>query len=362
MALGGLSVRIEFSPGEDPIVAGQFSVLYDPVALEFTGISPGARCDHASPFKVEIFESINETAGEIFYAVMVDPFEWDSVVPQTPTAMACLNFAVTASSLSEICLFDGVHPALTMLVNSNGSQVPIDNTANCPTDGGAPLLSCAGVDVDEDCLCMAGTADCSALSTDCRVGVCNEYTSRCETTIINNFGPCDDGSACTASDMCVDGSCIGSESTCPSLCVVAEESCMALGGLTVRIELSPGDEPIVGGQFSVVYDSEALEFTGASPGVTCDAASPFAMEILESANLAAGEISYSVLASPLEWQPGVPQVPATLACLNFATTGSSQSEICLFGGVNPTSTMLVGGAGNQESTIRRIVPPTPEAR
>lgn len=72
---------------------------------------------------------------------------------------------------------------------------------------------------DSGDLCLMGTTcsngdcgggnpvDCSDLSDQCNVGVCNQQNGMCEAEIANNGNPCDDGNACTVSEECDMGTC-----------------------------------------------------------------------------------------------------------------------------------------------------------
>jgi hypothetical protein len=57
--------------------------------------------------------------------------------------------------------------------------------------------------------------DCSDLSGDCSVGICDELTRTCDFSPVNEGQPCNDGDACTPSDFCVQGVCgSGAATTC----------------------------------------------------------------------------------------------------------------------------------------------------
>ncbi|MFQ5590104.1 MAG: cohesin domain-containing protein [Phycisphaerae bacterium] len=345
LALGGLTVRIELTPGSATIVGGQFSVRYNAQALELTDVAPGRECDPASPFTVEMFESANNATGEVFYAVVVNPLDWNPAEPQGPATLACMHFEVIGAPQGDICILDDANSASTILVDSNAHSVPIDNSGDCPSAAPGPAIACTAVEVDETCTCVGGTADCSALDTSCIEGVCDEVSGVCQTRLINNLGPCDDGDACTVSDMCVVGECVGFGCRNPSLCVVADEDC-ALPGDTVqlRIELGEGDRIITGGQFSLQYDPAYLEFVGMTPGATCAGGSPFGLELVEIVDEENGTIFYAVI-----MEPGVgsgTSGPATMACVDFVLHDAAGDGLCLLQGANPLSTVLVDDLGN----------------
>jgi hypothetical protein len=56
--------------------------------------------------------------------------------------------------------------------------------------------------------CVAGVpTDCSDMSDDCNVGVCNENDGQCTTEAVNDDNPCDDASQCTQNEVCGGGDC-----------------------------------------------------------------------------------------------------------------------------------------------------------
>jgi len=77
-------------------------------------------------------------------------------------------------------------------------------------------------------VCQGGNAkDCSQLTLDCVLGVCDVNTGQCTTQALNNGDPCDDLNACTSGEICQNGSCaggtaivqcVGGDQCCPSNC------------------------------------------------------------------------------------------------------------------------------------------------
>jgi hypothetical protein len=139
-----VAVTVQLGEGTTVIVGGQFSIRYDPQALDFLSIEPGSSCDSLSPFSMPIYQSVNETTGEIFYAVGVNFFE-----PGTlgPAAMACLRFRILRPLTDEICLINNLNPLSTILVDERGQAARISNAEECPTARPLPNLSC-----DEVCV------------------------------------------------------------------------------------------------------------------------------------------------------------------------------------------------------------------
>lgn len=58
--------------------------------------------------------------------------------------------------------------------------------------------------------CTAGaTVDCSAMTTACRVGMCDAATGTCTSAALPEGSICDDGNTCTSGDACRAGACSG---------------------------------------------------------------------------------------------------------------------------------------------------------
>ncbi len=344
LAPGGIRVRLVLGPGDIAIVGGQLAVRYDPLSLKLIDATPGRTCDPASPFALELFESVDASAGHVLYAVGVNFLEGRDG-STGPATLACLSFALTegAALPSQVCLLSAMNDFSAELVDNTGHAVPVDNTQDCPPSAGPPALSCDDVTVGVHCNCVPKTADCHGLDTPCRTGVCNLATTQCEVASVNEGGPCDDGDPCTLDDRCRAGTCVGTGCRNPSLCL-ASASCLGLDpDLVVKVHLSEGDRIIDGGQFSVQYDPAELVFLGASPGRDCDGASPFALELAEIVNETLGEIFYAA-GVELGGAPGT-RGPSTLACLRFADLGQSGGDVCLFTDVNPFHTLLVDEFG-----------------
>jgi hypothetical protein len=74
--------------------------------------------------------------------------------------------------------------------------------------------------------CKPGTpVDCSAQSDQCNVGTCNPSNGACSAVAKSSNTPCDDGNACTQTDTCQSGRCVGSNRV---VCTVLDQ-CHSLG-------------------------------------------------------------------------------------------------------------------------------------
>lgn len=338
-----VDVTVNLDSNGAPAVGLQFVLLYDPQILKFVSIQPGRQCHAASNFSLEFYRDVDEAAGRIFYATSVNPFIGDAPVSQ-PATVACVRFIPVGTALTDICVMEGVNPENTLIADRFGSAIPIANAGACPSTLGPPVLSCASVEVNKDCVCQPNTNDCGAFDTPCRSGVCNEETGRCDIVTINEGGACDDGYACTNVDSCVNGECLGSGCTLPSLCVEAEEECKTPQGTgLVRVVLGDGQPQIIGGQFSIQYDAANVVLVDAAPGSACDPDSPFTSEVFRIVDVEDGRIFFAVSVTPGE--PGT-HGPATLACLTFRLHGLPQEDVCLFADLNPFTTILAAENGD----------------
>lgn len=138
---GLMTGRILLDPGNEGIVAGQFSVRYDPDQYELVEIGPGAACDPDSPFVFQAAEQANPALGEMFYSVTINPFG-PNIGATAGTTLACVTFRLAGPLRDEICLFSGANPFTAQLVNRYGDGVPIYNGQACPTEQGYPTLAC----------------------------------------------------------------------------------------------------------------------------------------------------------------------------------------------------------------------------
>ncbi len=351
MSPAGIAVQVRLGETDGDCVGGQFLLQYDPQKLQLVDASPGSACDSTSPFLLELFEDNDPLAGELFYAAGINFLRRDGGVPGPPAALACLTFAPVGGmdASTDFCVLEGTGPRSTVLVNDQGMPVPIDNSVDCPA--AVPLLACDDVMIQSQCMCTPNTADCHALDTDCRVGVCNKVTHFCGVAPINEGGPCDDGDSCTLVDRCESGVCVGAGCTTSSLCPLVE-GCSGLSEeLMVRIQLTTGTRVISGGQFSLTYDPLELDFVDIAPGSTCDPGSPFSVEVSQMADETSGMIFYAV-GTALGGPPGT-SGPATFACLHFLDIGNTGGDVCMFDDVNPLVTILVDefGQGVSPGTV-----------
>ncbi|MBI1825406.1 MAG: hypothetical protein HY287_05585 [Planctomycetes bacterium] len=74
--------------------------------------------------------------------------------------------------------------------------------------------------------CKAGTpVDCSGLTNQCNVGICNESLDSCQAQPVANGTSCNDGLFCTVGDSCQSGVCTGTPRDCSDGIGCTNDSC-----------------------------------------------------------------------------------------------------------------------------------------
>lgn len=131
-------VRIKLGDSDQNIIGAQFSVQFDAGGLQLISVQPGANCDPDSPFSIPVTQRVDNTTGEVFYAVSTAPGD----AADEATTLACLTFQFTGFPDELICLFDDANPALTILVTDTGDSVPYFNADDCPSSAAPPTISC----------------------------------------------------------------------------------------------------------------------------------------------------------------------------------------------------------------------------
>ncbi len=336
------------------IVGAQFSVAYDPQALQFVQISPGAACDQASPYSFEIFRDVNQSSGTIFYGsgiqlgAAIEPTEgW--------VALACVTFLARRIGESNVCISHDDHPRWTRLVDETGQGVDLLIPESCANGAMPPALACAEVAVTDNCTCTPEADECESLDTECRTGVCDEAVGLCTIEPANEGGPCDDENPCTTNDACQEGRCVGTDCSNPSVCLV-RDNCPQPGGLArMAVRLGEGEPLISGGQFSFEYDPAGLELVSIAPGSACSPDSPFSTEVSRMVDSVNGIVFYAV-GIGLDEQPTTG--PAVIACITFRLLDLNRSETCMFEGVNPFHLRLVNHAGQGVGFFNAVDCPT----
>ncbi len=137
--------RVVLGFSEALMVGGQVWIEYDPTILQLKESAPGSACDPNSPFILEIYESIDAIEGVIQFAYGVNPLDPDRGT-HGPVTLACLTFnRLTDEDDASVCIFEGINPFHTRIADKTGFEVPIDNSADCPSPSGPPVVTCEPV-------------------------------------------------------------------------------------------------------------------------------------------------------------------------------------------------------------------------
>ncbi len=149
----------------------------------------------------------------------------------TPTDLCSVNGQCTnglCAGTPKDCFFapvpDDCHVAECNPQNGQCDPVPGNEGQTCTDLNDLCTVSkicTAGV-------CGGGTPkDCSALTKDCVLGVCDAMTGQCTTKSLNNGDPCDDLDGCTMGETCQAGlcangtpivACVDGDNCCPAGC------------------------------------------------------------------------------------------------------------------------------------------------
>lgn len=243
-----VTLTVNVGGGTLAINGGQFRLVYDPTCLDFLSIAPGSACDAGSPYEVEIFEQVNESAGTIFYAVGINLIQNGG--SNDGGTLACLSFAKIGTCTDCQVCFDDLNPQHTYLSGPGGQQVDPDlpnDGCGChvQTNGVTTLTVPEGGAFNADCdsptavVTWASPAAASdscdgALDLVCTCSHTNPLVTDCS-NLIANGGEFPQGTAefeCCATDSC------GVE-TCDSWTVfVSDETTLDL-----VLQLSPTMDP-----------------------------------------------------------------------------------------------------------------------
>lgn len=202
--------------------------------------------------------------------------------------------------------------------------------------------------------------------------------------VVMEGAECEDQHLCEIIDeICVDGLCIGTSindypclgmlpdpdtyckaldptETAPASCDVVNDACICVPP-SLNFQIVPSDKPngtcfahgekmfvdvvfesvpqvVNGGQFTVLYDPDCVEFVSISP-----AGAPYVFELYEDVDEAAGTITYAVGVDPMG---GVGTNGfAALATISFIKLPGCVNCMFAFGGENPVNTYLVNDEG-----------------
>ena len=183
---------------------------------------------------------------------------------------------------SNMCTIDSCTPDAGCVF----TQLPVlcDDGNPCTTDACTPA-GCTNVANVQDCddgnactqkdrcskgVCLSATPTPCIASDACHeAGMCDPTTGLCSSPVRPNGTACSDLQACTASDVCIDGACVGSPVACQAgPCQVA--SCNPATGLCVSTAAADGSACTDGDACTQTDSCQAGNCIGSSP-VECGA-------------------------------------------------------------------------------------------
>ncbi len=211
-----------------------------------------------------------------------DGFETASTVCR-PSAGAC-DVAESCTGNSAACPADGFLPATTVCRVASGAcdvaESCTGSSATCPADGKvADGTTCSDGDAcTQTDTCQAGTCVggnpviCVALDQCHTAGACSPSTGTCSNPAKANGTNCNDGNACTQADTCQAGSCTGGN---PVTCTAQDQchsagSCDPANGTCSNPTLANGTTCNDGNACTQTDTCQAGSCTGGNP-VTCTA-------------------------------------------------------------------------------------------
>ncbi len=151
-------------------------------------------------------------------------------------------FACTHPPKTEVCTIDGncvaagqTKPgAVCMGCNPKLSTSQWVQLSGAPCDDGDP---CTSKDTCVGQSCAGQALDCSGLSTPCAAGICNQ--GKCISQPKAAGSGCNDGDACTVSDVCTGGKCVGKTKNCSQLDSACSKG-VCSGGSCVKTTVNSG--------------------------------------------------------------------------------------------------------------------------
>ncbi len=139
-----------------------------------------------------------------------------------------------------------------------GEYLTCDDGNPCTTDACDPASGCTATaagglpctdgdlcTVGDACVasvCVPGQAKTCSDNNACTTDVCDTSTGKCANSAVAPGGPCDDGSACTLKDACVNGSCSGTGVDCDDKNPCTVDGCEPATGCTFAASVSPCDD------------------------------------------------------------------------------------------------------------------------
>ena len=232
---------------------------------------------------------------------------------------ACLNGACTGSNPVVCTASDGCHAAgVCNPVNGQCSD-PVAPDGTACNDGNG----CTQTDTCHGGTCTGSNpVTCTALDQCHEAGSCDPATGQCSSPTAANGTACDDGSACTRTDACLNGACTGSN---PIVCTAADQ-CHAAG--TCNPSTGQCSNPAAPNG-TACTDGNACTQTDQCESGVCTGSNPVACTALDQCHEAGS-------CNPVNGQCSNPAAPNGTTCSDG--NGCTQTDQCESGvctGSNP---------------------------
>ncbi|NOS99246.1 MAG: hypothetical protein HOP29_01310 [Phycisphaerales bacterium] len=208
------------------------------------------------------------------------------------TAGACIGEPVDCSPMDNDCHTGECDGKTGLCVRETSNEgEPCDDGLTCTYDSVCSKGVCVGTPID-----------CSHLDDQCHAGVCNPTTELCESHAAHEGDGCTPDDRCTAGAACANGACVGEPLDCSALnsdCAVG--MCDPANGLCVVVPIRSG-EPCNDANACTIGESCGVsgQCTGGVsliPQLHCDDANPCTQE---SCNPAVGCVNTPVVGRPCQ--------------------------------------------------------------
>ncbi len=117
----------------------------------------------------------------------------------------CCTAACRAVAVGTLCAGDG-NVCTDDVCDGAGVCAHVDNTKPCDDDS-----FCTVGDICGAGSCRGTARDCAAAGNQCNAGVCDETLDACVLQPLPDDTSCNDGDACTQEDICQAGACVGTD-------------------------------------------------------------------------------------------------------------------------------------------------------
>jgi Lamin Tail Domain len=294
--------------------------------------------DFGAPAAASFHSSASTTATPTPTALNDGPLCEGATLQLTATTVAGASYSWTGpngftSSLQNPAIPSAPAAAAgTYTVTVNGctsatTTATVIGTGAACTDGSL----CTTGDTCGGGTCNGTPVACQALDQCHVVGTCDAATGQCSEPLAPNASECSDGNACTQSDTCQAGSCVGAN---PVICA-ASDSCHDAGSCQSGTgqctdPSKPDGTPCSDDNLCTTGDTCTTGVCGGIPGVVpADVAAVTASKTSGAAVIAwdatDGAAAYDVLRGRVaDWPVG--SAPATESCLADGLTGTTTTD------------------------------------